>query len=184
MILLIAGLFLIVLIHLLPAMPAIRSALVERLGEKTYLLLFSLVSVLAVVLLAAGMGRAEYIPLWGELPYGRDLSPLLMAAAVLLVTAAYVPNNLRRLIRNPMLWGVVLWAVAHLLVAGHLAALLLFGGIGGYALYAIFFRGGRRHWQSAEPRPWPLDLLTVVLAAIIYGALLWLHPRLFGPAII
>lgn len=184
MILLMIGLLLIIAIHLVPAMPAIRNGLVERLGEKTYRLLFSIVSLGAVILLAVGMGQAEYVPLWGEVPFGRDLAPVLMAVAVLLLTVAYVPGNLRRLLRNPMLWAVVFWAIAHLLVAGHLAALLLFGGLGAYALYAIFWRGGRREWQSAEPRPWPWDLLTLVVAGLVYAALLWAHPKLFGVAIV
>jgi uncharacterized membrane protein len=184
MILLLIGLLLIIAIHLLPALPAIRGSLVDRLGEKTYRLLFSVVSLLAVILLAMGMGQAEYVPLWGELPFGRDLAPVLMAVSVFLLTVAYVPSNLRRLLRNPMLWAVVFWALSHLLVAGHLAAVMLFGGLGAYALYAIFWRGGRREWQSAEPRAWPWDLLTLVVAGLVYGALLWAHPRLFGVAVL
>lgn len=184
MTLLLIGLVLLIAIHLVPAMPAVRATAIARLGDVGYRILFSVIALAAVVLLAMGMGRAEHVPLWTPMTWMRDLAPMLMAASVLLVTAAYVPGNLPRLVRNPMLWGVALWAVAHLLVSGHLAALLLFGGIGGYAVYAIFFRGGRRSWQAAVPRPWPWDLLTLMVAGLAYGVLVYAHPHLFGPAII
>ncbi|MEA5445120.1 NnrU family protein [Gammaproteobacteria bacterium AB-CW1] len=185
MILLLIGLLLFLAIHLMPAFPGLRAGLVERLGsEARYLALFTLVIVIAVIMLAVGLREAEYVPLWGQITYGRELAPLLMGLSVFFVSAAYVPNNLHRLVQNPMLWGVVFWSAAHLLVAGHLAAVLLFGGLGAYALYAIFFRGGRRDWQSPVPRPWPWDLLTVVVAFVVYMALLWLHPYLFGVSVI
>lgn len=184
MTLLLIGLALLIAIHLIPAMPGVRAAAIARFGDAGYRMLFSVVAVLGVVFLAMGMGRAEHIPLWAPATWMRDLAPVLMGASVLLVTAAYLPGNLRRLVRNPMLWGVIIWAVAHLLVSGHVAAVLLFGGIGGYAAYAVFFRGGYRSWQAAVPRPWPWDLLTLVVAGLAYGLLVFAHPHLFGVAIV
>lgn len=181
---LILGLALFLAIHLLPAAPALRAGLREQLGPGLYRLGFSVVSLAGVVLLAAGMARADYIALWPELPYGRELAPVLMAAAVLFLVAAYVPGNLRRVIRHPMLWGIVLWAVAHLLVAGHVAALLLFGGLGGYALFVMLTRKARPAWQTADSRSWFWDLLTLAVAAVLYGLLLWAHPHLFGVSVL
>ncbi len=189
MILLLIGLLMLVAIHLVPAAPMVRAWMVERFGELTYRFLFSVVSIIAVILLAVGMGQAEYVPLWDPVPFGRELSPLLMAVAVLLVVAAYLPTNLTRLVKHPMLWGVILWAVAHLLVAGHLAALLLFGGLGAYSLFAIYSgeKRGRRapfgREATVEARIWYWDALTVAIAAVFYLALLWAHPWLFGVAV-
>lgn len=184
MILLVIGLALLIAIHLVPAAPMVRAWCVERMGEGPYRMLFAAISILAVVLLAMGLGRAEYVPLWQAVPYGREIAPGLMAAAVLLLVAAYVPTNLRRLVDHPMLWAVTLWAVAHLLVTGHLAALLLFGGIGAYALFALLTQRYGRRWASAEPRSLAWDAATVVIAAALYLGLLVGHETLFGVAVL
>lgn len=184
MILLVLGLALLIAIHLIPAAPMVRAWCVERIGEIAYRMLFAAVAILAVVLLATGLGRAEYVPLWDPLPLGREIAPGLMAVAVLLLVSAYVPTNLRRLVDHPMLWAVILWALSHLLVAGHLAALLLFGGIGAYALFALWTGRYGRRWAGAEPRSFGWDALVLLLTAGLYVALLMGHEALFGVAVL
>jgi uncharacterized membrane protein len=46
-----------------------------------------------------------------------------------------LPTNLKRVVRHPFLWGVALWAVAHLLTIGDAASVVLFGS---YAVFAFF----------------------------------------------
>jgi uncharacterized membrane protein len=72
---------------------------------------------------------------------------VLMWLAVTIVPAAYLPTNLKRVMRHPFLWGVALWAIAHLLTNGDMASLLLFGAFGAYA----FFDMGSANRQGAEP---------------------------------
>jgi uncharacterized membrane protein len=184
MILLIIGLVLFLAIHLVPAAPAIRAGVVARIGEPAYKLGFAALALLAVVLLAIGMGEAEYVPVWNPPALGRDVAPALMAVSVLLVLSAYMPNNLRRLVRHPMLWGVVAWSVAHLLVAGHLAAILLFGGLGAYAVFAIVSQTLRGAVINREPRDWWWDLVILLVAAAVYGGLILAHPWLFGASVL
>ncbi len=63
---------------------------------------------------------------------------LLMWLAVTIFPAAYLPTNLKRVMRHPFLWGVTLWAVAHLLTNGDLASLLLFGSFAAYTLFDMW----------------------------------------------
>lgn len=57
-----------------------------------------------------------------------------MLIAVFLFGASHAPSRVKGWIRNPMLTGVLLWAIAHLLVNGDLAGMLLFAAMGGWAI--------------------------------------------------
>ena len=105
--------------------------------------------------------------------------------------------------RHPVLWGFALWAFAHVVPNGDLVSLIMFGGFGLFALagMALIDRRKRRQlgpeWEalarrtsvvpfapSAGPRlPWDWRGLgiAVVAGALLYMALLHLHPWLFGP---
>jgi uncharacterized membrane protein len=52
-----------------------------------------------------------------------------MLVAVYLLNLGFSRGVMRTKLRHPMLTGVILWAVAHLLVNGDLASVILFGGI-------------------------------------------------------
>ena len=58
-----------------------------------------------------------------------------MWPAVILVTAAYIPGDIKRTLKHPMLVGVKLWAVAHLISNGDLGSIILFGSILAWAVY-------------------------------------------------
>jgi len=63
--LLIGGLILLIGIHVAPSSARLRAALVGRLGENGYKILFSLVSVVGLVLTAIGYGQAPTRPTSG-----------------------------------------------------------------------------------------------------------------------
>ena len=83
------------------------------------------------------MGKAPSIQWWGPPEWGRQAAIWLMPFALILLAAAFIPANLTRFTAHPMLWAIALWALAHLLANGDLAGLLLFGGLGLYALYML-----------------------------------------------
>ena len=57
-----------------------------------------------------------------------------MLVAVALIGAGHSKGRARGWLRHPMLTGVVVWAVAHLLVNGDVASLVLFGWLGLWAV--------------------------------------------------
>ena len=194
--------------HALPARPAVRQGLTRRLGTRAYLLLYSAVSLLLLGWLIAAAGRAPYLPLWEPAAWQAHTALAAMAAAcVLLSLAAGRPNpfsfgggdptrfdphrpGIVGLTRHPLLLAVALWAGAHLLANGDLGHLLLFGAflvmaVGGMA---ILDRRNRRRlgpaWHefaaTRAPTPLPGDALRLLLAAILFAALLILHPAVIG----
>lgn len=130
-----------------------RAAQLARLGEQRWKGLYSLASAVGLGLLVWGYGlaRAEPVVLWVPPPWTRHLAALLTLPAFVLIAAAYVPRNrLKAAVGHPMVAGVKVWAIAHLLSNGNLADALLFGG---FLLWAVAdFRSARRRDRTAGVR--------------------------------
>lgn len=138
--------------HFLLSFPPVRSRLVTRTGEPAFLVLYS---ILALVFLAGAIwayGKAPRTPLWDLGAAGRFAPVLVMPVALVLIVLGLFSRNVtavggERLVRSgapiagiatitrhPFLWGVALWALAHLAANGDLPSLLLFGGMAILAL--------------------------------------------------
>ncbi|MGF1561822.1 MAG: NnrU family protein [Geminicoccaceae bacterium] len=185
MALMLLGLVLFIGMHLMPVTGG-KAALIERLGDKPYKAVFVLVSLAGIVVLVMGYNRADYVPVYTPPLWGRHLTMLLMLIGVVLVVAAYSPSRIKQMLGHPMLTGVALWGLGHLFVRGDLASLLLFGGIGGYAVLARILSIGRVSPVTAKLPSQGLraDLITVAIGIALYAALLVAHPWLFGVAVI
>lgn len=181
---LIIGMILFVGMHLAGSVRAWREAMVERLGEWPYKGVYALISLIGLVLAGFGYARAEPIWVWTPLPFGHEIAAALMPVAVVLLVAAYMPTNLKRLSAHPMLWGVVLFAIAHLLVRGHWASIVLFGGLGVYSLLAMAMATIRGERPSATVQPFWKDALVIAVGLVVYVGLLLAHPVLFGVAVV
>ncbi len=175
MTLLILGLALWILAHVFKRIaPDVRA----RLGEKGKGLV-ALALLGAVVLMVMGYRRAEFIPIYTPIEGIGHLNNLLMIIAVFLTGVGGTRGLLADKIRHPMLLGGVVFAIAHLLVNGDLASLILFGGIGLWALLQmILINRGDGEWVRPESRGVKGDAMnfaaTVVLVAIIAGIHIWL----------
>ena len=130
----------------------LRAWLVARLGERFYLVLYSLIALAAISWLISAWARAPYIEMWALAPWLAWAPLLVMPLALLLVvgglstpnpTAVGAPDVLSqgepvqgvfRITRHPVMWGVGLWAGSHLVANGNLASLVLFTSLGALAL--------------------------------------------------
>jgi uncharacterized membrane protein len=185
MALLIFGLLLFFGTHLSPGVFGLRPLLTSKLGEKAFSGIYIAMSVTGMLCLIGGKAIAPYSGLYHPPLWGKPLTPALMAAACILLAALFVPTNLKRLTRHPMLWGIALWSTAHLLANGDLASVLVFGGFGSYALLSMWSLNKRGAKLSTTPRSPVNDLLLVIIGLAICAAIVWLHPYLFGvPAIL
>ncbi|MBH9578465.1 NnrU family protein [Inhella proteolytica] len=189
-ILFVAGLLLFLGSHSLRlCAPAWRERQLQRLGDKTWKGLYSLVSIAGFGLLVWGYGQlhTQLAPLF-LLPEGaarglRHLVALLVLPAFWLMVAAYVPrNHLKAALKHPMTLSVKLWALAHLLVNHTAADLLLFGGLLVWSV--LLFRNARRRPAPAvAPGSWPGTLAVLVLGTGAYAVFaMVLHVRWIGVA--
>lgn len=163
-----------------------RTQTIGRIGEARWKGAYTLVSLLGFALLVWGFGlaRAQPVPLWSP-PIGmRHLASLLTLVAFILLAAAYVPNNhLKAWLGHPMVAGVKVWALAHLLATGNLAHALLFGGFLAWAVM-LFAASRRRDRLAGTVHPagrWGATALTVVGGVVAWAAFVfWLHGLLIG----
>ena len=180
MIILIAGLIIFFGIHLLPTFSGVRARLVGKFGEKRYKGLYSLAAATGLIVIIVGMVYRDFIHLWIPPVWGRHAAMALMWPAVILLVASDVSSNIKRFVRHPMLWGVTLWACAHLLANGDLASLILFGSFGSYALFDMWSANRRGSEKSNKVYPASKDVKLVLIGIAVYAVIILVHPYVIG----
>jgi uncharacterized membrane protein len=165
-----------------------RSQKIARLGEWPWKGLYSLISIAGFILLIWGFGLARQQPvlLYLPPPWLRHANALFTLVAFILVAATYVPrNHLKASLGHPMYAGIKVWALGHLLAAGMLHDVLLFGAFLVWAI-AGFAAGRRRDRREGVVYPAGTalgDLLTVIVGVAAWAAFaFWLHARWIGVA--
>jgi uncharacterized membrane protein len=165
-----------------------RAAAVARIGEGPYKGLYSLLSLAGIVLISIGYGQYRaggYIPVWDPPVWTRHLALLLVLVAFICFVAAYLPGHIKARLKHPMLAGVKIWALAHLLANGDLGSILLFGSFlvwGVAARISVKRRDvAAQHGGTAAPAGIRNDVLAVAIGTAVYVAFVfWLHPWLIG----
>ena len=131
--------------HIVLAGGPLRAALVKSIGENAFRGLFSAVAIAALVWLALAYAGAPYVELWPETIWARHVPLVVMPFAAILVVCGLTTRNataiggsvdeanptpgIMKVTRHPFLWGVALWALAHIAPNGDAASLMLFGAI-------------------------------------------------------
>jgi uncharacterized membrane protein len=132
--------------------------------------------VISVLMMIFGYRGAEYVPVYEPLPGMVHLNNLLMLVAVFLYGVGGTKGTLFPLMRHPMLWGTVVWAVAHLLVNGDLASVVLFGGIGLWALGSMGVINRAQAWTPPTGgRGVKGDMMNLAGTAVLYGLIAGIH---------
>ena len=178
---LIAGLTLLLCLQQLHANATLRPVLIGRYGLGAYRLgaRFDRLGG-ANALILVGKTSVEYIYVWLP-PVWLHLFVLpLMFVAFLLLAVEFLPSNIRRFTNRPILWSVVLWSAAHLLVQGDLGAMTLFGGVGLLALSEAILRRGRAGCWPVQAVPWISEVHIIAVAGVVFIVLFYLHASLFG----
>ncbi len=187
MLLLVTGLVLFLGIHSVRLVSdGLRMRMIARLGVGGWKGLYSLISLAGLILIVIGYSQARLapVPVWAPPVWTRHGAAVLMLIASVLLTAPYVPGNrIKAMVGHPMVLGVKVWALAHLLSNGFLADMILFGS---FLLWAVLdFRSLRRRDGSPVAPTAGIfrDLLTVAVAVIVWISFaLWLHRWLIGVA--
>jgi uncharacterized membrane protein len=133
-------------------------------------------SLLGIVLMVLGYGAAEGDLWWGRTPATTGINNLLVLVAFYLAAASGMKTRAMRLLRHPLLIGVILWAVAHLLVNGDLPSLILFGGLGLWAaLEILLINRAAPLWAKPAPAPLGKEIGAVVGGILVYGVAGLIH---------
>jgi uncharacterized membrane protein len=127
--------------HFVSSTP-LRPLLAQALGERGYIVAYSLVAFATLGWMIWAFIRVPAEPLWPGL---RFVPALVMPFAFILIACGLLTRNptavgqakamaaaepargIIRVTRHPMMWGFMLWAAAHILARGELKATVFFG---------------------------------------------------------
>lgn len=206
--------------HLIPATPRLKGALVAALGQRGWVIAFSALSTGLLVWVILAAGRAPFVELWPQAGWMRWLVNIVMPLAVLLGSfgigapnpfafegraAGFDPERpgIVGVVRQPLLWALVLWSGAHLIVNGDLAHLILFGVFLAFSLAGMRAMEGRKRAQwgaeafdrlAARSSGWPFQalltgrwrprggpsLIRLGIAVVVWAGLWHLHAPVIG----
>ena len=165
-----------------------RATAMKRLGW-LYWPVFAVVSVIGIVLIAWGFSlyrQTGGIDVWSPPAFMRHITIGLMWFSTVLVLAAYLPGNIKKWTKHPMLAAVKIWAFAHLLSNGDLGSILLFGSFLAWSVYAWIAvkrreAAGESTNTLAVDRGWTNDAVALAVGTFIYLALGYVfHPVVIG----
>ncbi len=163
-----------------------RSRRLAAMGEIPWKGVYTVLSLVGFVLIVQGYAAARVDPvvLWNPPVWTRHLAALLTLPAFILLAAAYVPGNrIKARVGHPMVLGVKVWAIAHLIANGSLADVLLFGAF--LAWSAASFSAARKRDRAAGVTYPALGIgrdIAVIAGGIVAWAAfaVWLHGLLIG----
>lgn len=204
-------------LHIVPSTP-LRRVLSRKLGESAYLGLFSVASLAGLAWMSLTYGRAPFEGLWAGL---RWVPATLLPFAFILLACGLLQSNpalvgmagalrredaargILRITRHPVMWAIMLWAVAHVLAIGSLQAVIFFGGLFLLAAAGTTLQDARKARALGEDwRRFASKTSNVPFAAaaqgrtrivwreigwarpavglLLYAVVLYFHPWLFG----
>jgi uncharacterized membrane protein len=163
-----------------------RTAQRARIGAARWKMAYTVASLIGFALIIWGYSLARQAPfvIWHPPLAMRHIAALLTLIAFILLAASKVPRNaIKARLHHPMLLGVKVWALAHLLANGSLAAMLLFGSFLAWSVLA--FRAARQRDRAAGA-VYPAGTMAATLATVGAGVAawalfaFWLHGMLIG----
>ena len=191
MTLLIIGLIIFIGSHVFTTLRPQREGAIAALGAGPYKGLYSLVALAGFALIVIGFGQYRaggYEPVWHPPAWTRHITMTLMwfSFVALAATGKGPRGRIAGWLRHPMLVGVKIWALAHLLVKGDLGSMILFGSLLAFAVYDRI--AVKRRGDTGAPRMAAFnrsDAIAVGAGTIAYLAMLfYLHPLLIGGPIL
>ena len=191
--------------HIVLSGTPLRSFLARRLTESGYLGLFSVIAAVTVVWLAWAYAEAPREELWYGAPWLKILTWVVMIPAVFFFVLGFsTPNptavqaerlfaeadavqGVLRITRHPVMWGLGLWGVAHMIANGDLASLIFFGSLTLLAFAGAASQQGRKRLLlDASWDKFAATTSYVPFAAILSGRnkLVWSEIGIWRPALV
>jgi uncharacterized membrane protein len=157
--------------------PGVRAGM----GDKGKGLMAGL-SLLGVVLMVVGYRAADVLPVYAPLPGMGHANNALMLISVYLFGVGGTKGILYPKLRHPMLLGALIWSVAHLLVNGDQASIVLFGGIGLWAVVSMVLINRAGPWVApTNGRGIKGDAMNLVGTLVLFGIIAMIHKWLGHP---
>lgn len=181
MTLLLIGLLLFCGVHLVPSLaPGLRASWLGKMGESGYKGSYSLLLLGGIVMIVLGwrstLPTTVYVPSPERLP-----AVALVILAFLMLVVGSRNSRIRQWVRHPQLTGVLLWALAHLMLNGDNRSVLLFSGLALWSFVEIVAISKREGpWIKADIPSIGAEVITLVATVIVVTAMIFGHPYFTG----
>ena len=182
MVLLVLGMVLWAAMHLLPSTaPGLRQGLIDKLGFNAYRGMFSLSVLAALVLIVFGWRNSQPSLVYLPAESLRLVALLLMVPAFLCLGASGRATRIGRIIRHPQLTGLLIWSISHLMSNGDSRSVILFGGMGIWAVLEIVLISRREgDWQKPQAPSWTKEALGIAITLSVMAVVMLIHPWIAG----
>ena len=159
----------------------LRKSLKDALpSESSYISLYSLVALVGLGLIVWGKSLSLFQMIWQPFYEWRSLSLMLIIPALICVVAGNAPlSYLRKILRNPMLVGILLWSLSHLWSNGDFSSILLFGSFAIWSSVKIFTMRSVVDFKSKSPK-FIWDIFALLFGLSLYVLIGLYHGELFG----
>ncbi len=151
------------------------------MGDKGKLVV-TLLLVLSIVLMVLGYRAADFVDVWTPPSWAVHINNTLMVIALYLTSPGPKKGAIFYKLRHPMLLGFGLWAIAHLLVNGDQASILLFGGMLFWAVsQAMLINRAEPDWTPNPKGRIVKDIMFLAISVLLLGVIGYVH-SLIGPS--
>ncbi|MBT8408298.1 MAG: NnrU family protein [Alphaproteobacteria bacterium] len=129
-----------------------------------------------LILIVIGYRNVDTVWMYEPPTWGRPVNNLLMLVSVFLFGLGSSKSPLRRWLRHPMLMGMLIWAVAHLLVNGDLASIVLFGALGIWTIFEMtIINQVDTEWHPPEGGTAAGTVRLLVITVVVYAVISGIH---------
>ena len=186
--------------HMVLSSLQVRGKLIARLGEKTFIRLYSLIALATFIPLVwvylGNRHRGGTVWSLAATPGVRPLAVLLAVVGIALIVGgvlrpspalvgikqAWGARGLTRITRHPLFMGIALWALSHLLLNGFVTDILFFGGLLAFSLAGAAHQDARKRATEeerlgqffAESSFWPFAAIIAGRNRLIWRELPWI----------
>lgn len=131
---------------------------------------------LSILLMIFGFRATPYADVWTPPAFTIHINNLLVLIAIWMMSPAGQKGRILNTVRHPMLIGFGLWALAHLLVNGDLASIVLFGGLLAWSVAEIaVINRAEPNWAPGEPGSLAKDGMFFLASVVLLGVIGMIH---------
>ncbi len=185
MTLLILGLLVWASVHFIPSLAQpTKIKLKNKIGAAGYQGAFALVILLSLAMIIFGWRSTAPVLVYSTPVWMKSVAFVLMLPALILFVVSNGATRIKQFIRHPQLTAVILWSIAHLLSNGDVRSIVLFGGLGLWAVIEIMVINRREgQWRKPEGPTWAREFAGIAASVVIFVVVIVLHPYISGVAI-
>lgn len=177
MVFLVAAVLVFGLLHIVPAIPALKRVGVNAFG-RAWGAVYGISSAVMLVLSLWALRAADVVPLYDPAPWTRHANFLITLVAFIFVGIFLFRGSWRNRVRHPMAIAVVLWAFGHLLANGDTRTTVFFAGFAVAAIVHAVLRA-RQGFTPTEERAGH-NFLSVVFGVALYAIVIQAHHVIAG----